>query len=94
MQLTANNEAFSELIFVGGQELSRGIGFFQWLNYLSKGVGALPIQWPMVKISQFWCHDYYKITIVHPRKEIFLYFRNNKFQKCICKISDNIAFNC
>ena len=27
MQLTANNEAFSELVFVGGQELSKGIGF-------------------------------------------------------------------
>jgi len=29
----------------------------QWLNYLSRGVGALPIQWPMVKIRQFQCHS-------------------------------------
>jgi len=28
----------------------------QWLNYLSGGVGALPIQWPMVKIRQFRWH--------------------------------------
>jgi len=28
----------------------------QWLNYLSRGAGAIPIQWPMVKIRQFWCH--------------------------------------
>ena len=36
---------------------ARGLhGLSQWLNYLSKGVGALPIQWPMVKIPQFRCH--------------------------------------